>query len=218
MLIKFSDVSPPDEPSTFAAAGPEQTLTFPSSGDVTVSGGVLLGDETNLPADENVVYATADPSIGADPSLSDALTISFPNPETNVSLNIFNGETVATSYQVTDNDGFSTTVTIAPNSDGGTALVGIPGGGSAVTITPVSGSGWDYSIDNISFGYNAAPTPIAKNPADLSFSAAENVIGFSLSLGLFDYSLLGGPAAALPVALLGAFAEGLAAVQAYQAV
>ena len=43
-------------PSTFAAAGPAQPVTISTTlGNVTISGGVILTNATNLPADETSV-------------------------------------------------------------------------------------------------------------------------------------------------------------------
>jgi hypothetical protein len=74
-------------PSTFDAAGPAQPLLLtvtaftilPVPVTVGISGGVLLGDESNLTMVDPTVYATASPDSGGD-HLSPAITINFSIP------------------------------------------------------------------------------------------------------------------------------------------
>jgi hypothetical protein len=151
-------------PSSFAAAGPAKTVnvyvpaesspfaagTRQSIGNVTFSGGVILSNEINLPADNTSVYATTNiPGFG--PGTSNPVTISFPTPVTTFSADLLNGRGQTVNYSVTDNKAHSTSVTLAPNTASGQAVVSLPGSATTVNVTATSGSTFDFSIDNISF-------------------------------------------------------------------
>ena len=69
-------------PSTFAAAGPAQTLNIATSiGNVTLTGGVILTNTAFVPADQTSIYGTAGntPGVIASPTLTNPLTITFPD-------------------------------------------------------------------------------------------------------------------------------------------
>jgi hypothetical protein len=180
-------------PSTFQAAGPEETLTIPTAiGDVIVSGGVVLTGETKLPADESSVYGTADTfdDVVADPSLTDGITIIFPQPITNFAVNLLNGfsgpgrSTSPTTYEISDNAGHSTIVSLPPNSQGGQALVSLPMAGTEVTISAISSlPDWDFSIDNILVNYNLQGPQTAKsdNIPAIVLSSWNADVGFSVA-------------------------------------
>jgi hypothetical protein len=148
-------------PSLFADAGPAQTIVYPQA---TFTGGVVLGDETNLPAQSfgtpPNVYGTASANVitGADPSLLETLKIAIsPTFATNeVSFPLFNGNTVSVTYVV---DAFSSsnallasqTLNLASNLSSGFGIVDLQATGiSSVTIAPQGlPSGWDFSIDSV---------------------------------------------------------------------
>src|SRR5262245_27467207 len=78
-------------PSTFAAAGNAQILNISTSiGIVTIQGGVILTNATNLPADETSIYGTAGNAanigITTGTGFLNPITITFPVPITNFFL------------------------------------------------------------------------------------------------------------------------------------
>jgi hypothetical protein len=150
-------------PSTFGAAGPAKTInvlvpadnpvnidgTSRSIGNVTFRGGVILSNETNLPADHTSLYATTN-NAGFGPGTSNPITINFPTPVTGFSVDLLNGQGATTSYSVSNNIN-STVVTLPSNTASGHAVVSLAGAGTSVNVTATSGSRFDFSIDNISF-------------------------------------------------------------------
>jgi hypothetical protein len=179
ILINFETV--PVEttgPSVFASAGPAQTVVVP--GVATFTGGVILGNETLLPADSfgtlPNVYATA----GFGDSLLSTLTMTF-NPSfgtvTEVSFPVFNGDTASESYIATAFDGTTvvgsqTLSDLAPNSSSGFGIVNISAPAiTSVTVAPTTldtggcCAGWDYSIDSVALNesvqqaFNSVPEP-----------------------------------------------------------
>jgi len=151
-------------PSTFAAAGPEQTLTVSTFiGDVIVTGGVILTGAIDVPADQTSVYGTAFSGDG----LLNFITLTFPQNINNLFLNLYNGETYPETFTVSDNLGDSTTVTLASNLDGGTSLISFPAADSlsVVTVTTTDPA-WDFVIDNVGFDQRTPPT--VPEPATLT--------------------------------------------------
>src|SRR5262249_49173757 len=74
--IAFEDQ--PAGPSTFAAAGPAQSLFYNFGGvTATFNGGVILTNETSQTTDNTNVYATA---YFGDASLTNPLTVTFSAP------------------------------------------------------------------------------------------------------------------------------------------
>ena len=149
-------------PNLFANAGPTQTIIYPQA---TFTGGVVLGFETNLPAQAfgtaPNVYGTASASEipGADPSLLPTLTITI-NPSflTNeISFPVFNGVTSVESYLVDAYNSSNTLIgsqtlsNVPTNQSGGFGIIDISAPGiSSVTISTVgSPTLWDFSIDSV---------------------------------------------------------------------
>ncbi|GAC1635400.1 MAG: hypothetical protein NVS9B14_12590 [Candidatus Acidiferrum sp.] len=143
-------------PSVFSSAS-AQTLNYStSSGPLTITGGTVLTNTTNLPADETSVYGTA--FFGN--SLSNTITMTFTSPINNFFFDLLNGQTYTETFTVADNLGNSQTFTLAPNTNLGLVTVGFATVGSVITITTADPS-WDFFIDNI--GFNQA-TPGTATP------------------------------------------------------
>jgi len=152
-IINLEDQS---GPSLFALASP-QTLNYStSSGPLTITGGTVLTNTTNLPADETSVYGTAAFGTG----LSNTITMTFTSPINNFFFDLVNGQTYTETFTVADNLGNSQTFTLASNLSLGLVTVGFPTVGSVITITTADPS-WDFFIDNI--GFNQA-TPGTATP------------------------------------------------------
>ena len=135
-------------PSTFGAAGPAQVHTITVDGvTATFTGGVILENTTNLPANQTALYGTANFGTG----LSNPLTITFSQPITNFFLNVYNGLTTNIDYVVSDNAGNSSMFNLQPNLSSGQTLIGFAATGTEVTIFSASRGGFDFFIDNIRF-------------------------------------------------------------------
>jgi hypothetical protein len=120
---------------------------------VTFSGGALLSRVSDLPADESAVYGTAS-YIGA---MSNPLKITFSAPVDDLVFSLYNGQTVSTIYQASD-DGVVQQFALAPNLFKGATQISFVGTGSEVDISDVSGKGtWDFFIDNLQFDPAANP-------------------------------------------------------------
>ena len=144
-------------PSTFAAANPiPQTIPITVDGiTVTFHFGVILTNTTNLPANQTSLYGTA----SFVPGMSNPMLITFSEPVQNFFMNLYNGQTIDTTYSVADNNGNSQNFTLPPNLSGGQSLVGIPATGTMIFIEDISSLGsWDFFIDNIGFN-QPLPTP-----------------------------------------------------------
>ena len=165
-LIDFDTLT---GPSTFAAAGPAQTIPFlnvdGTGVDVTFTGGVILDNTANLPANQTPLYGTAN---FAGPTLQNPLTVTFSSPVSNFFLDVYNGLTTPIAYEVADNAGNFATFTLAPNLSSGTTLIGFPATGSIVTIASVTPpvSSWDFFIDNIHFN-EPLPPGLAPEPGTM---------------------------------------------------
>lgn len=145
-------------PSFFSQTS-AQVLVINAGGiDVTFSGGALLGGASNLPGNQTVTYGTADfLSGGLNP-----ITITFSESVDNFFLDIFNGNTVAVDYTISDGNGTSQTFNLPANNVGGFVTAGLIFSGTQITITgltPPQGAccDFDFFIDNINF--NAALPP-----------------------------------------------------------
>ena len=151
--------------SVFGA--PAQTLTYNfGSLTVTFSGGVILTNTTNLPADETSVYGTA--SFGA--TYTNPLTITFSEPVNNFFVKILNGNNVAESYTIADDIGNSSTFVIPPNLSGGLQFYSLATTGSMITLTSAATGGFfDFFIDDVGFNQ---PTPNVPEPASLALLGA----------------------------------------------
>jgi hypothetical protein len=150
-------------PSLFADAGNAQTIVVP--GVATFTGGVVLGDETNLPALSFAtapnVYGTAlNTFIGSTFVLPDQITITI-NPSftvKEVSFPFFNGVLTTASFTVdafngTTQIGQQLLTNIPANTDSGHAVVDLTTATdiTSVVITPDSITPWDFSIDSVAF-------------------------------------------------------------------
>lgn len=98
--------------STFAAAGPPQSVTIQTAaGPVTFSGGVLTNSETYNLVDGNTVYSTA--SFGAG-GYQQAITIKLPVAATNFFVQLINGDPYVEAYTVSDNASHSSSLRCLP--------------------------------------------------------------------------------------------------------
>jgi hypothetical protein len=186
-IINFADDGEKG-PSLFVEAGAAKlsTITTPV-GNVILSGGVFLGDATNLPADESVVYGTGDTSVGADPSLSPTITILFPKPVSDVSFNLLNGEPYVSTYTVEDNLGDEVIPTLFSNNADGETIVSLNFSGiTSITVSAIS-LNWDFEIDNISFNPLADPLSQAKDNTIPNTGLALSTVGVAGSVaGLIE--------------------------------
>lgn len=156
-------------PSLFS--GPPQTLNIPTSiGTVTISGGIVVTEEANLPADQSSVYGTVS-FDDLDFDYSNPIRIVFPQPITNFFLNVYNGNTEPIDYTIADNAGNTATFNLLDNFSGGQSLVGFAATGTVVTITAGPSPNavrWDFSIDNVTFN-EPLPTTLAPEPSSIGF-------------------------------------------------
>jgi hypothetical protein len=156
VLIDSEDQPP--GPSTFAAAGPTQTLVYNLGGVMaTFTGGVILTNETSQTTDNTNVYATA--SFG-DPTLTNPLVVTFDQPIHNFQLDILNA--ILGDYTLADNAGHSVNFNL-PTTGGSLATEGFAAAGTVVTITyngpGVTGASFDFAIDNVRFDEPLHLTP-----------------------------------------------------------
>jgi hypothetical protein len=172
----------------FSTVGNAQTVTTSTSiGMVTVTGGAIFDQITNLPADETAVYGTAGnaANIGVFPGsgFTNPLTITFPSPIHNVFLDVLNGNTINVDYQVADNAGNSADFFLIPNLSGGQKTIGLAATGNVITITAKTGqlaSGgmtWDYLIDNIHFNEGVGQSGVPEPATYMSLGAGLVVVG-----------------------------------------
>src|SRR6476659_2790351 len=130
--------------STFAAAGNATDLNISTViGTVTISGGVILTNATNLPANETSIYGTAGNAanigVTTGTGFTNPLTITFPVPITNFFVDVLNGNIQDVTYQVADNNGNSNTSTLVPNLSSGNELVSFAASGTVVTVAAITG-------------------------------------------------------------------------------
>lgn len=160
-VIDFDTLTGPD---LFGLTTP-QTLTFlTSSGTLTITGGTILTNATNFPADPSSVYGTTNCC-----GYSNTITLTFTSAINNFFMDLFNGQIFTDTFTVSDNLGNSQSFTIPPNTSSGVALVSFPTVGSTISITTNDPS-WDFLIDNIGFN---EPTPgtAVPEPGTLSLLA-----------------------------------------------
>ena len=171
-------------PTTYAAAGNAQTLNIMTDiGVVTITGGVILTNATNLPADETSIYGTAAnaASIGVSTGtgFTNPIVITFPTAITNFYLNVLNGNTQTTTYLVADNLGNSRSFDLTQNLEGGDSLIGFAAAGNVVTIAATTGQStpggmtYDFFIDNLTFNQALPPAldpPATATPEPASFA------------------------------------------------
>ena len=175
-LINFDPPGTPLGPSTYVAAGGQQTI---ATAPATFTGGVVLGFATFFPAISFAtapnVYGTADFGIGLAHTLDIAVDPAFATSE--VSFALFNGETFAQSYVATAFDGSTQVASqslfnIPANFNSGYATVDLIAPNiTRISIAPIGApSVWDFLIDTVAFnqnitqGVNSLPPPAIPPP------------------------------------------------------
>jgi hypothetical protein len=153
-------------PIYFVLATPATLSYSTSSGPLTITGGAILTNTSNLPADETSVYGTASPNYGLNSAFSNTITMTFTSPINNFFFDLLNGVTSNETFTVADNLGNSQTFTLAANLSLGVVTVGFPTVGSVVTIT-TSDPNWDFFIDNIGFN-QATPGTATPEPGTMA--------------------------------------------------
>lgn len=173
-IINFTAEGVPHGPS-FASQATAGGLDITTPiGTVVFNGGAVLTDASNAPADEGTVYYTSFFCCGTG-TTPNTLTITFPQNINNFFVDLYNGETYSDTFTASDNNGESTTVSIAPNLNMGNALISFPAMGDRVTITTTDPS-YDFFIDNIGFDQ---PPPGVPEPTSLAlFASALLGLGF----------------------------------------
>jgi len=152
-------------PSTFAAATPQTVNTVSPDGvGVSFSGGTILTNTTNLPADQTSIYGTAGfATPQGSGGYQNQITVNFPQAEQNIVARLLNGSTIPAIFQVTDNVGDSALFTIPPNLSSGMAEISLAGFASQFTVTQLTNdpnvSGYDFFLDNIQFNVPVAGVP-----------------------------------------------------------
>jgi hypothetical protein len=171
-LVTFDNLT---GPSTFAAAGAEQTLVYPFlDTTATFSGGVVLTNETSQTTDNTSVYATCAAALcGGSATLLNPLTVTFSVAIQNFSIQILNA--LAGSYTMSDNVGDSVTFSLA-TTGGSIATEGFAAAGTQVTITyNTAPTAWDFAIDNVTFDQalpNSTPEPASFGMVGLGLAIA----------------------------------------------
>ncbi len=164
-------------PSTYAAAGANRDLSIATAdGNVTITGGTVLSQETFLPANSTALYGTAffASPLATNTSTSGyraTVTLNFPTVVNSFYLDVYNGQVFNVTYTVADNNGHSSSFVLVPNLSSGTTQIGFnPANATSVTITSDAGSAWDFSIDNIVFNEgvpSTVPTTTAPPPTTI---------------------------------------------------
>ncbi len=113
-----------------------------------MTGGAILTNTANLPADQTSLYGTAD-SVG--PGYTNPITLSFNSSITNFEAQVYNGLTSPATFHVSDNNGNMSDFTLDSNLNGGNNLVFFAAVGTQVTITQLTGNNWDFFVDNLQF-------------------------------------------------------------------
>ena len=183
-VINFQDHVTGSGPA-FCGAGNAQTLTITMGVyDVVFSGGAALGPGIlNLPATASVAYGTSDFANGCDSQsgYTNPLTIQFFATGTSTALNVnnffvdlYNGNTVAVDYTLTDNLSNSATFNVGQNLAGGQHTFGFASAGSAFTITGGVADGgccaWDFFINNVGFNEDLPTGSTVPEPATLGLT------------------------------------------------
>ncbi len=170
-IVDFEDQT---GPSTFGAPNETLTYTFPGV-TATFTGGTILTNTTNLPADETSVYGTVSDTPNSNP-----LTITFSEPVHNFFLDILNGNTINETYTIADDLGNTASFVIPPNLNSGLQFFSLAATGTVVTITSAATNGfWDFFVDNV--GFDQATPGVPK-----SSTWAMMLLGFA-GLGLAGY-------------------------------
>jgi hypothetical protein len=172
--IDFENLpSLPAQPNNFAAAGPMQTYTV--AGVFSITGGVVLGNPTFLPAfplhgTPPNLYGTTD---FADPSLLSTITLTLPSAEDIVSVTgvLFNGQPMPENYVV---NAFSGASLVATNQFTGMAAssstsafgnislastAALPITSVTFTTPDADINGWDFFVDTITIASGSVVVP-----------------------------------------------------------
>lgn len=180
VLINFDPPSLPQGPTTFAAAGPAQTISLSPA---TFTGGVILGFPTNFPAlpfaSAPNLYGTAKFGDLLDPSLQRSLVIDIDGSYacTLVEGVLFNGYFDPSSFIVQAFDGLnpvaSQTFNLAGNSSSSSAVFSMTASNiTRVVITDTdTRADWDFFIDTIVLN-ERIPAPGAAGLLGLGLIAA----------------------------------------------
>jgi hypothetical protein len=170
-IVDFEDQT---GPSTFGAPNETLTYTFPGV-TATFTGGTILTNTTNLPADETSVYGTVSDTPNSNP-----LTITFSEPVHNFFLDILNGNTIPETYTIADDVGNTASFVIPPNLNSGLQFFSLAATGTVVTITSAATNGfWDFFVDNVGFDQATPGVPESSTWAMM-------LLGFA-GLGLAGY-------------------------------
>jgi hypothetical protein len=161
----------PQQPASFAAAGPMQTFSSPDL--FTVSGGVTLGNPNFLAA--FAAHGSAPNAYGTsdfgDPSLLDTITLAFPATSfvTGVSGVLFNGQAFPEVYTLTF---FSPTNSVLATQTAAAVLPtsnpldffnfgfssAAPIGRVTITTPNAVANGWDFFVDSVNLT-QTSPVP-----------------------------------------------------------
>lgn len=182
-FVSFDPPTIPQGPSLFADLSSAQTI--PISGVATFSGGVVLGSETNLPAQSygttpnvyasevgyipDVSYTMSPITITIDPSYS-VQEVSFP---------LFNGYTASQTYTVNALDNSTIVaqqvVTLTSNLASGHTVIDLKASNiTSVVIEPPDSTEFDYSIDSVAFN---EPVSSAITPGGTPITTSTPVTG-----------------------------------------
>jgi hypothetical protein len=179
VLINFDDQNLTGS-NAFTKNEASQTLNIATSaGLVTITGGVVLTNALNQPADESSVYGTSSFA-----GLQNPITITFAQPVTNVLIDVINGLKFPVDYAISDNQGHSSSFSIVPNTASGVETIGLPTTTKLIDLASLTfgATGFDFFIDNISFNL-----PISCGPGGcvpVAEPATLPVLGASL-VGMF---------------------------------
>ena len=160
-LLNFDDQGL-SGPSTFGAASPVTVVEVVDGVQITIEGGTILTNTTNLPANQTSIYGTASFFTGG----QNPITITFDQAIENFFLEVLNGATTDVEYTVMDNLGSSRTFTLAPNLDSGATTIGIATVGTQITIMAMEDNGFfDFFVDNIAWNQDLPPELTVPVPA-----------------------------------------------------
>jgi hypothetical protein len=166
--------------SSFFSSSP-QTIPITIGGvTVTFSGGKILTNTSNLPANQTSIYGTASFVNG----LTNPIVVNFSQPINNFFLDVLNGNTQALDYTVADNNGNSSTFNLAPNTSSGQTQIGFAATGNQVTITSAIGSStaYDFFIDNIRFNEALPPSIGGTTAVPEPFTIVGTMLGGAAAL------------------------------------
>jgi len=168
-------------PGTFVNATPSpQTLNIAAGGVLaTFSGGVILTQTTDLPANVTSIYGTADFGKGT----VNPLTVTFSQAVQNIFFDVLNGQSAAT-FSVTDNLGNVQVFSIPDNLSSGMITIGLVSTATTFQISQNNGSSpFDFFIDNIHFNEAAVCTGDSCTPVATSVPEPGSLALLALGLG-----------------------------------